>query len=250
MQRIYPSRRGLTGTTAELVEAYAYPDAGGGAPYVRANMVATLDGAAWGPDHRTRSISSPVDQWAFTMLRSLADVLVVGASTVRAERYGPVRTPPEIAEHRARLGQRPEPAIAVVSNRLDLDPASPLFTAAREPTIVLTTESSPVDRRRALAEHARVIVAGADTVDFGRALAALAGSGLHRVQCEGGPTVLTQIAAGGLVDELCLTLSPLFGGTEAPRILAGTPPVPESRMRLVHIIEDDGTLLTRWARLP
>ncbi len=248
MQRIYPSQQRLSRTAAELIDAYAYPT--GEQPYVRANMVATLDGAAWGPDHRSRSISSPIDQWAFNHLRGLADVLVVGASTVRTERYGPAVTPSEMADHRAGLGQRPDPVIAVVSNRLDLDPAAKLFTTAREPTIVLTTESSPADRRRALAENARVVVAGAESVDFGKALAVLADAGLHRVQCEGGPTVLTHLAAAGLLDELCLTLTPRIGGSDAPRILTGAPPVPESRMRLVHILEDDGTLLTRWARLP
>lgn len=250
MQRIYPSQQRLTGTASELVEAYAYPATAEAAPHVRANMVATLDGAAWGPDHRTRSISSPVDHWVFNMLRGMADVIIVGASTVRTEGYGPAVTPAELADHRAGLGQRPDTAIAVVSNRLDLDPASRLFTTAREPTIVLTAESSPADRRRELAGNARVVVAGTDAVDFGKALAALADDGLHRVLCEGGPTVLTQIAAAGLLDELCLTITPRLGGADAPRILTGPPPVPDTRMRLAHILENDGTLLTRWTRLP
>lgn len=248
MQEIYPGHEDIRGTR-QIVAAYAYPDAGEAA-YVRANMVATLDGAAWGPNHRSGTISSAPDRRVFAVLRGLADVILVGAETARREGYGPAVTGRELAEHRAALGQRPDPVIAVVSRSLDFDPAAPLFAEATERTIVLTTESAPQQRRDVLSESATVIIAGATTVDFGAALTALAGYRLTRVLCEGGPHLLGEIARAGLLDELCLTITPQLAGGDAVRILAGSPPLRDTDLTLAHILEEDGTLLTRWTVQP
>ncbi len=244
MQRIYPTHKPIE-STDELVAAYAYPtDAG--SPYVRANMVSTLDGAAWGENHRTGPISSQPDRDVFAILRGLADVIFVGAETARRERYGPAVTTTEVADHRAALGQRSDPVIAVVSRSLDFDPAAPLFVDAGERTIVFTTESSPPPRRDMLAETAAVIVAGRDAVDTRRALSALAERGLTRVLCEGGPRLLGEVARAGLLDELCLTITPQLAGGDATRIIAGSPPLADASLTLAHILEEGGTLLTRW----
>lgn len=249
VQQIYPTQRPIR-EPADLIEAYAYPETSS-APYVRASMVSTLDGAAWGPDQRSGSISSAADREVFRIMRGLTDVILVGGGTVRAEGYGPAETGGELADHRAAAaGQRPDPVIAVVSRRLDFDPAAPLFAAATERTIVLTTEDSPAARRHELSKIATVIVAGDKSVDFDVGLAALAENGLHRVLCEGGPRMLTDLAHAGRLDELCLTVSPLLVGGSAPRILAGGAAVEYSPLRLAHIIEADGTLLTRWLRQP
>ena len=248
MQKIYPAHEHIRGTH-QIVAAYAYPEADG-SPYVRANMVATLDGAAWGLNHRSGTISSAPDREVFAVLRGLADVILVGAETARRERYGPAVTGTELAEHRATLDQRPNPVIAVVSRSLDFDPTAPLFAEATERTIVLTTESAPRQRRDVLSELASVIVAGAAAVDFGAALTALAGHGLTRVLCEGGPHLLGEITRAGLLDELCLTITPQLAGGDAVRILAGSPPVRDAELTLAHILEEDGTLLTRWTAQP
>jgi riboflavin-specific deaminase-like protein len=248
VQRIYPAQQPIDGTD-ELVAAYAYPEMSG-SPYVRANMVATLDGAAWGANHRSGSISSPPDRGVFAVLRGLADVVLVGAETARRERYGPAVTTTELSDHRAALGQRPDPVIAVVSRSLDLDPAGPLFTEATERAIVLTTESSPRNRRDVFSEMATVIVAGTHAVDFGVGLSALAERGLTRVLCEGGPHVLGGVMRAALLDDLCLTITPQLVGGDAVRILAGCPPLVDTTLTLAHIIEEDGTLLTRWTAQP
>ena len=248
MQRIYPKSEPVE-NVGDLIAAYAYPDPAGAA-YVRANMVATLDGAAWGPNHRSGTISSAPDREVFAVLRGLADVILVGAETARRERYGPAVTGTELAEHRAALDQRSDPVIAVVSRSLDFDPAAPLFAEATERTIVLTTESAPQQRRDVLSEQASVIVAGATAVDFGAALSTLAGHGLTRVLCEGGPRVLGEIARAGLLDELCLTITPQLAGGDAVRIVAGSPALRDAKLALAHILEEDGTLLTRWTAQP
>lgn len=244
MQKIYPAHEDIR-DTHQIVAAYAYPEADG-SPYVRANMVATVDGAAWGPNRRSGTISSQPDREVFAVLRGLADVILVGAETARRERYGPAVTSSELADHRAALGQPRDPVIAVVSRSLAFDPAAPLFAEATESTVVFTTETSPRDRRDVLSEIASVIVAGATAVDFGVALGALAERGLTRVLCEGGPHVLGEITRAGLLDDLCLTITPQLAGGEAVRILAGSPPLQDITLTLAHILEEDGTLLTRW----
>ncbi len=248
MQRLYPTHEAVDGVPG-LIEAYRFPRPSGRA-YVRATMVTTLDGAAYGPDGRSGSISAPADRDAFAVMRGLADVILVGAGTARAEGYGPAITVPELADHRAAEGQRPNPAIAVVSRSLDFAPDVPLFAEATEPTVVITTERSPADRRDMLSHTARVVVAGETGIDATAALAALAGFGLSRVMCEGGPTLLGHLVAADVVDELCLTVSPLLAGGPAPRIVDGAPPLAGLPLTLGHILEDEGTLLTRWIRQP
>ena len=224
----------------DLERAYAYP---GGRAWLRANMVASVDGAA-SAQGRSGGLSSPADKRVFRALRALADVIVVGAGTARAERYAAV-TPEETAPaERTARGQTPTPAIAVVTSRLDLDPDSPLFAGAPSRSLVLTCAAADPHRLAALRRVADVVVAGAKTVDLAVALDALAERGLTRMLCEGGPALLAQVAAAGRLDELCLTVTPLLTGGDAGRILAG--PELARPLRLAHLLEEDGSLFARW----
>lgn len=232
-----------------LAEAYAYPFPGRhSSRWVRANMVSTVDGAAAGVDGRSSSVSTPADRRVLRVLRALADVVVVGAGTARAEAYGPVRVRPTLLPGREGRGQPPAPVLAVVSRSLELDPSSRLFAAAAARTVVVTSHAAPAARRARLEQVADLIVAGADEVDLLAALDALAARGMTRVLCEGGPTLLAALGAAGLLDELCLTLTPLLAGGGAGRILAGPTPATPYDLRLVAVLEEDGTLLTRWQR--
>ena len=228
----------------DLPRLYAYPDG----RWLRANMVATADGAA-SLNGVTRGISSVTDRRVFALLRTLCDVILVGASTVREEKYTPAR--PQERWNHLRDGRPPTPPIAVVTRRLDLDPDSPLITAApaHARTIVITTASAPAARRDQLARHAEIIIAGQDTVDLTAAVDALAERGHRRMLAEGGPRLLGQLIEASLVDELCLTIGPLLAGPGADRIVAGagagSPPLP---LTLAHVLEDDGFLLCRYTR--
>jgi riboflavin biosynthesis pyrimidine reductase len=148
MLQVYPGGSALT--DAALAALYAYPELGPPpACWLRANMVESLDGAAT-VDGRAGGLSNEADEQVFAMLRALSDVILVGAGTVRAEHYGPVR--PESEGLRwawLRAGRTPSPPIAVVTRALDLDLGSPLLTdaPAHARTIVLTTQSAPPDRR-------------------------------------------------------------------------------------------------------
>ena len=228
---------------SDLAALYAYPDG----PWLRANMVSSADGAAM-LGGLTSGLSSQADRRLFALLRTLADVIVVGAATVRAEKYKPVRQHelwPDL-----RSGRTPTPPIAVVTARLDLELSSPVIDMAPPSarTIVITTARAPADRRAALQERADVIVAGQETVDLKAAVAALAERGHRRMLTEGGPRLLAQIAAAGLLDELCLTIGPLLAGPGADRILAGQAFAAAQPLSLAHVLEDDGFLFCRYTR--
>jgi riboflavin biosynthesis pyrimidine reductase len=229
---------------SDLAALYAYPDG----PWLRANMVSSADGAAMLAG-LTSGLSSQADRRLFALLRTLADVIMVGAGTVRAEKYKPVRQHelwPDL-----RPGRTPTPPIAVVTARLDLEPSSPVIDMAPPSarTIVITTARAPADRRAALEERADVIVAGQETVDLKAAVAALAERGHRRMLTEGGPRLLAQIATAGLLDELCLTIGPLLAGPGADRILAGQDPADSAQpLTLAHVLEDNGHLFCRYTR--
>lgn len=224
----------------DLTSAYAYPAEGA---WVRANMVASVDGAAV-KDGSSRPLSGQADQHVFGALRGLCDVVLVGAGTARTERYRPPRARTTFLELRAGLGQRPAPALALVSRRLELDVASPLF-AGDERTIVITCEAADVEQRRRLSEVADVVVAGDASVDVTGALDELSARGLNRFLCEGGPSLLGAVSVAGRLDELCLTVSPEIVGGDGLRILDG-PLVDEGRLTLAHLLEHDGVLFTRY----
>ncbi|MGP3970690.1 pyrimidine reductase family protein [Streptomyces sp. 6N223] len=244
----------------ELADAYAYPagaDAAGAdaagrqaGAWLRANMVASLDGAAH-LGGRSEPLSGPADKRVFGVLRALADVVVVGAETVRREGYRPARRRPEFAGRREAAGQPPAPAIAVVSASLELDFSLPLFTEARVPTIVLTGEAAPPDRvAAARGAGAEVVVAGRGPgVDPSRVKPELAARGHTRLLCEGGPRLLGQLAAAGVLDELCLTTAPRLALGGAARVLDGPEPTDPQEVELTDLLAESGFLFARYRRL-
>lgn len=214
-------------------------------------MITSVDGAAT-VSGRSGGLGGPADRMIFTILRSLADVILVGAGTARAERYRPADASQIWAELRAR--QPPTPAIAVVSSSLDLDACARLLTGAPAyaQTIVLTA-AAPAGRAAALDGSARVIVAGQHKVDLSAAVGALADLGYRHILAEGGPHLLGELVETQLLDELCLTTSPVLAAGSAGRIVAGPDPArsgPSASLSLAHVLADDGFLFSRYIRLP
>ncbi|MEU6347703.1 pyrimidine reductase family protein [Streptomyces sp. NPDC047072] len=237
----------------ELADAYAYPAlgpaAGGPDVWLRANMVSTLDGAAQ-HDGRSQPISSATDMRIFGTLRALADVVVAGAETVRQEGYRPARARAEFAALREAAGQGPAPAIAVISASLDLDFSLPLYTSPLVPTLILTGAAAAPDRVAAAEKAgARVVIAGDGVgVDPARAVSALADLGHTRLLTEGGPRLLGQLVAAGVLDELCLTVAPMLTAGDAQRIAGGPSVAVPSRFALASLLEEDGFLFSRYCR--
>ncbi|MGW5663819.1 pyrimidine reductase family protein [Streptomyces sp. NPDC003758] len=235
----------------ELAEAYAYPEPPPGCrePWLRANMVSTLDGAAQ-HEGRSHPISSAADMRIFGTLRGLADVVIVGAETVRQEGYRPAREREAFAAMREAAGQGPVPAIAVVSSSLELDFSWPLFTSPLVPTLVLTGAAAAPDRVAAAEKAgARVVIAGDGMgVDPVRAVRALAELGMTRLLTEGGPRLLGQLVVSGVLDELCLTVSPMLTAGDAQRIAGGPSLTVPKRFALASLLEEEGFLFSRYRR--
>jgi riboflavin biosynthesis pyrimidine reductase len=227
----------------DLVELYAYPH---DRRWVRANFVTTLDGAAQGSDKKSGTLSSAADRSIFALLRSLCDVVLVGANTTRVEGYQPVRASELDAETRSRLGLAPVPAVAVVTRSLDVDPS--LLEGGDAPTLVITTDDAADRHADRLPGAADVIVAGRTSVDFAQAIDQLGGRGLQRVLCEGGPGLMRDLVASGRLDELCLTIRPLIVAGDRYRIARGEAVVPETQMALRSLLESDGDLFARYVR--
>lgn len=231
-----------------LAALYAYPSA---ERWLRANMVSTLDGAATGPDGKTGSINNEADRQVFMLLRALADVVVVGAGTARAEGYGRVQ-PPKGDLASVRAGRPAAPTLLLVSRSAAL----PLKLAGHEESegesgdVLLATceaagEQALDAAREALGED-KVLVLGEAEVDLAALVGRLVDRGLSNMLTEGGPRLLRDLVAAGVVDEICLTVVPHVIGGEHPRILDGDGVGAPMSPRL--LLEADGTLLGRWSR--
>lgn len=235
MRRLFPE----PADAIEPVEAYAYPQQ---RPWLRANMIASADGAAT-LDGRAGPLGNPTDQRILGLLRALADVVIAGSGTVITEGYGPARARAEYQAMRSANGQPPAPVMAVVSNHLRLDFSARFFTDAAQRPIVVTCEAAPADSRQAAHAVADVVMAGGPVVDPRLMVDALVDRGHQRLLCEGGPTFLGAASAAGALDELCLTTSPLLVGGPSRRILDGPVVDPPQRLRLAHLLVDDDDLL-------
>ncbi|QIZ36783.1 pyrimidine reductase family protein [Saccharopolyspora sp. ASAGF58] len=232
----------------QLEDFYAYPERPE-RPWVRVNFVSSLDGAVT-VRGSSRGLSAPIDQRVLGLIRDLSDVVLVGVGTAMVEGYRGVKRTEVRAERRQRLGLTEVPPIALVTGRASLAPDSPLLTDTVVPPIVLTCDAAPQARRAALADAgADVVVAGDERVDPRAALDALDARGLRRIGCEGGPTLFGNLIDEDLVDELCLTMSPLLASGNAGRISAGGGVPAPRQMQLRSALHAESLLLLRYARM-
>ncbi len=234
-----PAAPGTRVTASELADLYAFPK---GRRWLRANFVATLDGSATGADGRSGTINTPPDNRVFALQRDLADAVLVGAGTVRAEGYERVRP-----SRRRRV----PPALVVVSASGRVPEGLRAPTEGRGDGLFVTCAAAG-DRRIARARSAlgsdAVVVAGDRMVDLPAAVDALAALGLRHLLCEGGPSLFSSALAAGVVDELALTLAPTLVGGEAHRITAGPPLHAPEGVALTPrlLVEEGGTVLGLW----
>jgi riboflavin biosynthesis pyrimidine reductase len=230
----------------QLAGCYAIDDRS--RPSVRVNFVSSIDGAA--TDHGlSGGLSGKADKRVFGILRRLCDVVLVGAGTVRAEGYGPMRLDRASIQWRRANGLAEQPVFAIASGALDLDPASAVFTQAPVRALVVTVERSPRAKKAALSRVADVLVCGDERLDVSLMRAELAKRGLPQVLSEGGPTLFGALLEADCVDELCLTISPLIEAGDARRIAAGAL-LHARRMALHHVLVSGSTLMLRYRRAP
>ena len=239
MELIYPECRGTSPEelAAELrLHELAPPDR----PYLGLNMVASLDGKAT-LDWRTKGLSTEIDRRLFHHLRTQADAVMVGAGTLRQERYGRMTKNDELRDKRVAEGRSPEALAVVVSGRLDLPADLPLLHEPEQAVLIATgAEHSLADAHGGI-EYARV------GDDLSRLMADLHERGVRSVLCEGGPTLNSFLFAAGLVDELFLTMNhKVVGGAATLTIVAGRELVEPVELDLVSVAEAEGELYTRW----
>lgn len=212
------------------------------------NMVASVDGGT-----AMGGVSGPLggssDKEIFATLRTTADVILVGRRTIKAEEYGPANLAPEQRQRRTVAGKDEVPAVAIVSQELDLDWDAPFFKEAESRPLVITTRSCSKERRSRAEAVAEVLDAGDHSVDLRGVLVELRQRGIELILCEGGPTLNGGLAEAGLIDELCLTLSPgLIAGTSKRIIDADE--LEGHDLQLAHVLEDEGFLFLRYRRGP
>lgn len=220
-----------------------------GRPWLAVNMVTSVDGAT-AADGRSGGLGGQGDRTIFFTLRSVADVILVAAGTVRAEAYGPVALTDGQRRRRQAQGRAAPPRLAIVSRRLDLDARGPLFAPGVDPPIVITSPGADQARRSELADAgADLVLAGTgDEVDLVVALGTLGEMGASVVLCEGGPTLNGALVHADLVDEVCLTVSPLLVSGESARIIHGPDRSDLAPLVLRRVLEDDGSLFLRYTR--
>lgn len=273
---------GASPTEFRLASLYRFPESPDKGWWLRANMISTVDGAVTGPDGSSSSINNAADFRVFEVLRALSDVVVVAAGTVRAEGYRNIRTPERLTHLRSRYGMDPHPHLVIVSASGNV-PADALTTDAdvSVPYVVTTSHGASILPAAFPSENVIILRASGDGEAAGggadggidaegggqvRASESTGGSGRiapedivgsllelgwSRILLEGGPALLGQFVRAGVLDELCLTTSPLLFPSAVGRITTiggGSAPVgPPSGARLGHLLKgEDSTLLARW----
>ncbi len=219
------------------LEGLAHPDR----PYLILNFATTLDGRA-AISGRSGAIGSETDTEVLQRLRTRVDAVMIGAGTMRAERYGRMVSDPDLRAYRERIGLAPDPLGVIVSNRLELPWDAGLFTNGGGRVVIFTaSEEEPPETATPV-----TIVRHPDGVELDRALAwLLAERGIRSVLCEGGPTLHGRLREDGLADELFLTIAPKIAGGEGPRILEGALPDVD-QVELAWLLESEGELFARY----
>ncbi|MDY6999178.1 MAG: pyrimidine reductase family protein [Actinomycetota bacterium] len=232
-----------------LVHHYGYP-ADLDRAWVRGNMITSVDGGATSGG-KSGALGGDADRAVFGVLRELADVVVVGASTALVENYAGVQLSAAQRDARRRRGQAEVPPIAVLSRSGRLDRDARLFHRTDVAPLILTSSDAATETRRRLGGLAEVIdTSGPDpsSVDLHTALQVLTARGLFRVLTEGGPGVLGMFTEADLLDEMCLTVAPVLVGGASGRIVAGSGEV-RSALRLDQVLADaEGYLCLRYRR--
>ncbi|HEX8753051.1 MAG TPA: dihydrofolate reductase family protein [Solirubrobacterales bacterium] len=212
-------------------------------PFLAVNFATTLDGRAT-IEGVSGPIGSDTDTAMLARLRTRFDAVMIGAGTMRAERYGRLVSKQETRERRERLGLSHDPLMVLVSGRLDLPWDAPLFTEGGRVLIFTYSDAEPPETETSVR-----VVRHEDRVDLVEAMRYLRRErGVRALLCEGGPHLHGQLEAEGLVDELFLTIAPkLNGGSGPPSLVEGELPRVID-LELLWLLEEDGELFARYGR--
>jgi riboflavin-specific deaminase-like protein len=210
-------------------------------PYLVLNFVTTLDGRA-AIGGRSGPIGSGTDTEMLLRLRTRCDAVMIGAGTMRAERYGRIVPDPQLRAYRERTLLAHDPLAVIISNRLEHPWDAGLFTDGGGRVVIFTaSDQEPPETATPVK-----VVRHPDGVELDRAMEWLRKErGIRSVLCEGGPTLHGRLREGGLADELFLTIAPKIAGGEGPRVLEGALPDVDS-VELAWLLESDSELFARY----
>ena len=236
-----------TPTDEDLRATYAFP-APSSTPWVKVNFVSSLDGAAT-VQGKSGGLGNADDKRIFLLGRELCDVILVGAATAIAEKYRGVTREEMAGGDRTARGLAPVPTIAIVTRNCTIQPDALVITDTEVAPLIYTAASADEGRRTAVADAgAEVVLAGDEDVDLHAVVADLGRRALNRVNCEGGPRLFGSMIAAGLVDELCLSVSPLLTSGDSGRIAVGDFPEQPQRMHLRSVLQGDDLLMLRYTK--
>jgi len=243
MKRLIPDP-GPTDIDSELADYRPFEEPFEERPRVAVNMVTSLDGRA-SLDGRSKGLGTPMDLKLLIRLRTRFDAVMIGAGTMRAERYGRIVKDPEARARREDLGLQGDPLAVIISGRLDLPFDAPLFTDGGGRVLIFTNDDSPPPETETPLEIRQVD----GPIRITEVLRHLRQDcGIRALLCEGGPHLMGQLTAADAIDELFLTIAPILTGEqEAPRILEGHLPSPVG-LDLVNLSEHEGDLFARYGR--
>ncbi len=236
-------RRLEIGDTLDILKMLFSESRDASTPWVLLNMVASVDGAT-AVGGGASGLNDEDDKALFLALRAVADVVLVGASTLRSENLGPVTMTGDMTAFRQRAGLHREPRLAILSRSLRIDPEARVFSDPARRPIIITEHGADPESMNSLGRVADMQTAG--RLDGGGIIEAL--GDVDVVLCEGGPTVNSQLIAADLVDEINLTVSPVFALGESKRVAMGSPLNPPLDLRLDRVATGDRSLFLRYVR--
>jgi riboflavin-specific deaminase-like protein len=213
-------------------------------PYLVANFALTLDGRAT-IEGRSGPIGSGTDSQVLHRLRTQVDAVMIGAGTLRVERYGRIVSDAALRGHRERAaGVAHDPLAVIVTDRLDLPWDAGLFTAGFGRVLILSSSADEIPDTATTVRVERY----EDRVDLRRAMARLREErGVRAVLCEGGPHLLANLLEAGLVDEMFITLAPKLALSQGPGLLEDAfGDLGPMELELVWLLAEDGELFTRY----
>ena len=215
----------------------AHPDR----PYLILNFATTLDGRA-AISGKSGAIGSGTDTEVLQRLRTRVDAVMIGAGTMRAERYGRIVSDPDLRAYRESTGLTHDPLGVLVSNRLELPWDAGLFTDGGGEVVIFTaSEEEPPETATPV-----TVIRHPEGVELDRGLKWLLDErDIKSVLCEGGPTLHGRLREGGLADELFLTIAPKIAGGEGPRILEGALPDIDL-VELAWLLASESELFARY----
>ena len=241
MRRLLPDP-GPTSVEEQLEGYRPWEEAPAERPFVAMNFASTVDGRAT-IGGKSGPIGSDEDTHLLARLRTRFDAVMIGAGTMRAERYGRLVANPEQRARRERLGLSPEPLMVIVSGRLDLPWDAALFEQDEGEILVFTASEDEPPPLTASLE----VIRHEGRVDLAAVLAHLRHQrGIRALLSEGGPRLHSELQAGNLVDELFLTLAPKLSGA-GPSIVEGELPEVAS-LQLAWLLEAESELFARYRR--